>query len=187
MTDTPPTPEPPREPPKTPRPNPDDNWPDFSASATGGGAAPPTGPGQPPPPRPGPGPGPGGPGYGPPAGPPPWQGGPPPSSVGDDRMLATLAHIGGIVAGFIPALIIYLIKKDSSPYVRKQAAEALNFQITVTIASIVSAILIVVVIGLLLVMAVWVINIVFCIIAGVAANRGDDYEYPAWTRIKMVT
>jgi hypothetical protein len=192
MTDTPPTPEPPREPPKTPRPNPGDNWPDFSASETGGGAAPPAGPAQPPPGRPGPGPGgpgpgPGGPGYGPPAGPPPWQGGPPPSSVSDDRMLATLAHIGGIIAGFIPSLIIYLIKKDSSPYVRKQAAEALNFQITVTIASIVSTILIIVVIGLFLVMAVWVINIVFCIIAGVAANRGDDYEYPAWTRIKMVT
>jgi hypothetical protein len=134
----------------------------------------------------GPGPGPGGPGYGPPPGP-QWQGGPPPSSASDDRMLATLAHVGGIIAGFIPSLIIYLVKKDSSPYVRKQAAEALNFQITVTIATVVSMILIIVIIGFFLFMAVWVLNIVLCIVAGIAANRGENYEYPAWTRIKMVS
>ena len=181
MTDTPPsepTPEKPSTPPSTPPseppqarrpPKPDDNWPDFSTPPP----APPTGPGYPPP----------HPGYGRPA----WgPGGPPPPNPQEDRTLATIAHLGGIIAGFIPSLIIYLVKRDTSPWVRKQAAEALNFQITVTIASFISGILMIVIIGFVLIVVVWVLNIVLCIIGGVAANRGEIYEYPAWTRIKMI-
>lgn len=100
--------------------------------------------------------------------------------------MAMLAHLGGIIAGFIPALVIYLIKKDTSPYVRKQAAEALNFQITVAIASFVSGILMIVLIGFILFPVVWILNIVLCIMAGLAANRGEIYEYPSWCRIKMI-
>ena len=214
MSDTtPPPPEPAPEPPTnlTPRPQgPQDNWPDFSGSATDGtGPAPPTGPG----PQPGPGPyagygrpGPGyqQPGYGQPPGygqagpgyPPPGYGQPGygpggraygPGPQGDDTTLAMLAHLGGIIAGFIPALIIYLIKKDTgSPWVRNHAAEALNFQITMAIASMISTVLMFLLIGFILLPAVMVINIVFCIIAGVAANRGESYAYPSWCRIKMI-
>jgi len=101
--------------------------------------------------------------------------------------MAMLAHLGGILFGFVPALIVYLVKKDTSPWVRKHSAEALNFQITVAIASFVSGILSIIIIGFFLLIAVWVINIILCIIAGMAANRGEIYEYPGWTRFKMVS
>ena len=52
----------------------------------------------------------------------------------DDRNLAMLAHLLGIVSGFVGALIIWLIKKDQSAYVDEQGKEALNFQITMLIA-----------------------------------------------------
>jgi len=101
--------------------------------------------------------------------------------------MALFAHLGGILFGFLPSLIIYLVKKDQSPWVRKHAAEALNFQITITIAMVVSYILIIVFIGIVLLMVVWILDIVFCIIACMAANRGEMYEYPGWLRIKMVS
>ena len=46
----------------------------------------------------------------------------------DDRNIAALTHAGGILFGFIPALIVYLLKKDSgSAWLVQQSKEALNF------------------------------------------------------------
>ena len=64
----------------------------------------------------------------------------------DEKTLAILSHILTIVSSFIAPLIIYLLKKDESPYVREHAKESLNFQITVFI---ICAILFVTIIGIL--------------------------------------
>ena len=96
--------------------------------------------------------------------------------------MALLAHILGIVIGFIGPLIIYLVKKDESDFVRDQAAEAPNFQITILIAMVVSVVLMLVVIGILLLPVVVVVNIVFCIMATIAASNGQRYRYPVCIR-----
>lgn len=96
----------------------------------------------------------------------------------DERLWATLVHVGGIFFGFIPALIGFLVLKDRGPFVREHTATALNFQITLAIASVVGWVLIWVAIGLLILAAVWVVNIVFSIIAAVKANAGQPYVYP---------
>jgi uncharacterized Tic20 family protein len=96
----------------------------------------------------------------------------------DERLWATLVHIGGIFFNFIPALIGYLVLKDRGPFVREHTATALNFQITLAIAYVVGWVLLVVGIGLLILLAVWVVNIVFSIIAAVRANAGQPYVYP---------
>ena len=64
-----------------------------------------------------------------------------------------------------------------------QAKEALNFQITVTIAMVISIILMIVIIGGILAPIVGVINLVFCIIAAVKANNGEAYRYPFTLRL----
>ncbi len=64
-----------------------------------------------------------------------------------------------------------------------QAKEALNFQITVTIAMVISIILMVVIIGGILAPIVGIINLVFCIIAAVKANNGEAYRYPFTLRL----
>lgn len=124
--------------------------------------------------------------------PPPQQGGyvphpgygPQPSSATtgqpnqDERTMALLTHLSGIVLGFIGPLIFFLIKKDESPFVRDQAAQALNFQILVAIGYVVSVILYIIIIGAFLQMIIWVGALVFAILAGVAANRGEWYRYP---------
>jgi uncharacterized protein len=103
-----------------------------------------------------------------------------PLSPSDERLWATLVHVGGIVIGFVAPLLGYLLLKDRSPFVRDNSRNALNFQITVAIAAVVAYILALVTLGLLffLPLAVAIVNVVFCIIAAVAANRGEVYRYP---------
>ena len=101
----------------------------------------------------------------------------------DERTMALLVHIGGIITGFIVPLIIWLIKKDESDFVDHHGREALNFQITVLIAMFVSAILTYVVIGCLLLPVVMIADIVFGVLAAVAANKGEWYKYPVSIRI----
>lgn len=113
---------------------------------------------------------------------------PPPATTdapADQRTMALAAHLLGIFTWFIGALIIWLINKDdaSKAFVTDQAKEALNFQITVTIAMIISIILMVVIIGGILAPIVGIINLVFCIIAAVKANNGEAYRYPFTLRL----
>jgi len=113
---------------------------------------------------------------------------PPPATTdvpADQRTMALAAHLLGIFTGFIGALIIWLINKDDAgkAFVTDQAKEALNFQITVTIAMVISIILMIVIIGGILAPIVGVINVVFCIIAAVKANNGEAYRYPFTLRL----
>ncbi len=101
----------------------------------------------------------------------------------DDRNLAMLAHLLGIVSGFIGALIIWLIKKDQSAYIDEQGKEALNFQITMVIAYVASWILMFVLIGMLLIPLLMIVNLVFCILAAVAVSKGESYKYPVALRL----
>ncbi len=103
---------------------------------------------------------------------------PQPLSQSDERLWATLIHVGGILIGFVSPLIGYLVLKDRSSFVREHSRQALNFQITLAIAYVVGWVLAFVLIGFLLIAAVWVVNIVFSILAAVAANKGELYRYP---------
>lgn len=96
----------------------------------------------------------------------------------DEKLWATLIHLGGIFFGFLPALIGYLVLRDRGPFVRGHSATALNFQLTMLIASVVGGVLSLVFVGFLILIAVSILVIVFSILAAVAANRGQAYVYP---------
>ncbi|MFD0891446.1 DUF4870 domain-containing protein, partial [Streptosporangium algeriense] len=96
----------------------------------------------------------------------------------DDRTMAMLAHLLGLLTSFVGPLVLYLAKRDEAPYVRAQAAEALNFQLTLMIAYLVSWVLAFVLIGFLLMPLLWIGSLILMIIAAVAANRGENYRYP---------
>jgi uncharacterized Tic20 family protein len=85
--------------------------------------------------------------------------------------------------GFIGPLIVWLVKKDESAFVEGEARESLNFQITVTLAAIPSAILIFLCIGVFLLMALWLASVVFIILGAVKANAGLPYRYPISLRL----
>ena len=99
-------------------------------------------------------------------------------SPADEKLWATLIHIGGIIFSFLPALIGYIVLKDRGPFIRAHSATALNFQITLAIVYFVGGILTVIGIGVLILAAAGILNIVFSIIAAVAANKGEWYSYP---------
>jgi len=103
----------------------------------------------------------------------------------NDRTLAMLAHLLPIFTGFLAPLIIWLVKKDDpqAGFVVTEAKEALNFQITVFIAVMISWVLMFVLIGLLLMPLVVIANIVFCILAAVKVNGGVSYRYPFALRL----
>ena len=101
----------------------------------------------------------------------------------DDKNIATVTHLSGTVFSFIPALIVWILKKEDSPYIADQAKEALNFQITVLIAQFVAAILAWVLIGFILIPIIWIFNVVFCIIAAIASSKGKTYRYPLCLRL----
>ena len=96
----------------------------------------------------------------------------------DDCNLAILAHLLGIFTGFIGALVLWINKKDDSAFVGENAREALNFQITLAIGYVASAVLVIVLIGFLMFWVLYLANIVFCIIGAVAASKGQLYKYP---------
>ena len=101
----------------------------------------------------------------------------------DEKTMSMLAHAGGIFFGFLPALVIYLTKGNESPYVKEEAKEALNFQITLAIAYVISTVLIIVLIGLLMMLVVWVASVALMIMAAVAVNNGNAYRYPINIRL----
>jgi hypothetical protein len=101
-----------------------------------------------------------------------------PMNPNDEKMWATLIHVGGVLGYFLPSLIGYIILKDRGPFIRSHAMTALNFQLTMLIVNIVGLALTAIFIGFIVVFAAWVINIIFSIMAALAANRGQFYTYP---------
>ena len=101
-----------------------------------------------------------------------------PISDSDARLWAMLGQLGGIILGFIGPLIVMLVFGPRNAFVKKESTEALNFQITVLIGYIVSFVLMFVVVGIFLFFAVWILSIIFCVIAAVKNNQGIEYRYP---------
>jgi uncharacterized protein len=100
----------------------------------------------------------------------------PPTS--DEKTMGILSHILCLAAGFIAPLVIYLIKKDESPFVREHAKESLNFQITLFILYIISFFLIFIFIGILMMVVLGIGALVLIIVATVKASEGKLYRYP---------
>ncbi|HEY5802911.1 MAG TPA: DUF4870 domain-containing protein [Lysobacter sp.] len=118
----------------------------------------------------------------------------------EQRQWAMFAHLSAIAGAvltsgiggwgtFLGPLIIWLLKKDTMPFVEDQAKEALNYNITVAIVFFALAVLVFITlgIGLLIAIPAWVVVgvawLVFTIIAAVKSNDGVSYRYPFTLRL----
>jgi uncharacterized Tic20 family protein len=107
----------------------------------------------------------------------------PVSGSKEERNWAMLCHVATLAGFVIPLgniigpLVIWLLKKDEYPLVNDQGKEAINFQISILIYLIVSAVLVLAVVGIVLVPAVLIFDIVSTIIAIMKANEGIAYRY----------
>jgi uncharacterized Tic20 family protein len=109
----------------------------------------------------------------------------------EQKTWGMIAHLSALIGFLIPfgnvlgPLVVWLIKKDTMPFVDDQGKEALNFNITVAIVvaglMIVGTVLLVILIGFLFYILAGIIGIaalVFMIIGGIKANEGVAYRYP---------
>ncbi|WP_268890910.1 DUF4870 domain-containing protein [Cognatilysobacter lacus] len=134
--------------------------------------------------------------------PPPASASPHPSGISaEERQWAMFAHLAAIVGGIVTAgwaaslgcvlgpLVVWLMKKETMPFVDDQGKEALNFNITVGIVFLVLWILTFMTLGIgilltgpimLLVGLAW---LVVSIMAAIKANEGVAYRYPFALRL----
>ena len=119
----------------------------------------------------------------------------------DERNWAMWAHLCGLLWLFgtgsliffpfgtlalftvLGPLIIWKSKGESMPFAGAQAKEALNFQITMLLAGIVSCLLIFVLIGFVMLWVLGLLNLIFVIIAAIRVNDGKPYRYPLTLRL----
>lgn len=100
------------------------------------------------------------------------------TQVDGDTTMAALAHLSALVASFLGPLLILVLADDTDTLVKENAKNALNFQIIIFIAVVISGALTVVLIGLLMLPVVALVDLVLVIIATVKANNGEVYSYP---------
>ncbi|MBN2514243.1 MAG: DUF4870 domain-containing protein [Sedimentisphaerales bacterium] len=101
----------------------------------------------------------------------------------DAKNLGMLCHLLGLFTSFVGPLVIWLIKKDTMPYVDYHGKESLNFQITLAIAYFVAGLSFLCAIGVVLVPVLGLLHLIFCIIASIAASKGEYYKYPFCMRL----
>jgi len=111
-----------------------------------------------------------------------------PAPTADERTWGMIAHLSALVASlvgfpFLGPLIVWLTKGKESAWVEQQAKEALNFQITATVAIWVSGFLMFCLVGLILLPLVGLATLVLTVLAGIKANNGEMYRYPANIRL----
>ena len=122
------------------------------------------------------------------------------SPSAEERQWAMFAHLsalaGGLLTGaiggwgfFLGPLVIWLMKKDTMPFVADQAKEALNFNITVSAIMLLMLVLTVVTLGIGFLLAgpvmviVGIAALVLIIMAAIKANEGHAYRYPLTLRL----
>jgi hypothetical protein len=101
----------------------------------------------------------------------------------EEKNMAMLIYILGIVTGFIAPLIIWLLKKDSMPFVNDQGKEVLNFQITTILAWIVCVLLSFIIIGFFLMPVVGLAYLILMIMGALKAKDGIAYRFPFALRL----
>lgn len=104
-----------------------------------------------------------------------------------ERNWAMAAHLSSFLAayvalGFLGPLVVLLVAGDRSPFVRRHAVEALNFNLTWLIYIVVAGILAFLLIGLPILLALGIGYVVLVILATVEANGGRFYRYPLTIR-----
>jgi uncharacterized Tic20 family protein len=94
------------------------------------------------------------------------------------HMIALVGLLGNGIGFVVGPMVLWLIKREDHPFIDEQGKEAVNFQITMVIAVCISALLIFVAIGIVLLPIVGIVDVVLTIIAGLKAANGEHYRYP---------
>ena len=113
----------------------------------------------------------------------------PPPAIPNVRTWTALCHASALLGVFlhfpghlIAPLILWLARRGDSPDIDAHGKEAVNFQISMLIYNIISALFCVVLIGFVFLAVLWILNAVLVIIAAIQASEGKFYRYPMTIR-----
>lgn len=96
----------------------------------------------------------------------------------EEKSMGMLSHLLCIFTTWLGPLIIFLIKKEESPYVKLHAKQALVWGVAMAILLIVSSVTMVIFIGCILYPATLVLHLVFTIMGTIKVNKGEKFLYP---------
>jgi uncharacterized Tic20 family protein len=111
-------------------------------------------------------------------------------SASSDRTWTLIAHyggaagmvLGGATLGWVAPMVAMIVRGDRSPTVRAHAAAAVNFQLTWSMIAAFGYLALCTIVGRLLTVVVvpgaGLMGIIFGIVAGLRASRGELYRYP---------
>ena len=97
--------------------------------------------------------------------------------------LSALAGYAGVPLGYVLGpLVVWLCTRDKYAYADDQGKEALNFQLTVLVLTLVCLPLICLCVGVVLLAALHLFNLIFIVVAAIKASRGEAFRYPLCIR-----
>jgi len=106
-----------------------------------------------------------------------------------DKTWGMLAHLSAFVQFIIPTfglivgpLIIWILKKDTMPFVKKEATEALNFNISIALYALIAGSLVFIAVGVVLLPLVFVFWFICVLVASIKAYKGIHFRYPLTLR-----
>jgi len=107
-----------------------------------------------------------------------------PPPTGNDKLWSILCHLSGCLGvPLLLPLIIYLVMRDESPFVRDHAREALNFHLSILLYSLLCVPLTFVLIGFPLLFALGIFSLIVAILAAIKTSDGVAYRYPLCIRL----
>lgn len=102
----------------------------------------------------------------------------------EERQWAMWTHLSGLAGYLVPfgniigPLVIWLSKKDEMPSIDQHGKDALNFQISISIAFVVAAFLCIILIGIPILFVLGIVQLVVPILVAIKASKGEPYKYP---------
>ncbi len=97
-------------------------------------------------------------------------------------MICHLLPLSGLlvpipILNIVAPLVLWLIKKDSMPFLNDQGKEVLNFQITISMIMIACILTFWLILPIFIAIAVCVAALVLMIIAAIKVNEGKPYRF----------
>ena len=108
----------------------------------------------------------------------------------EERIWAIICHLSALCGFLFPLgnvvgpLVIWLVKRESSPYVAAHAKEAFSFNLSMVIYSAIATLLVFVYIGILLLLALFLFWVISLAIAAIKASENKMYRY--WFTLRFV-
>ncbi|TVP74708.1 MAG: DUF4870 domain-containing protein [Gemmatimonadales bacterium] len=101
------------------------------------------------------------------------------------RTWAMLSHVSGLLGFIIPIvgsifgpLVVWLLKRETHPFVDDQGREALNFQINIFIYYFLAGLLVLLLVGILVLLLIPVYQVVMILVAAIKSQEGETFRYP---------